>query len=131
MNKEELLKLVESLNLPKDEYYILGGGSLVMFGIKDTTADLDLCVSEELFERLKEEYNLQEKNECGFYSISDIIEIIPNPKDEFTCEMIEGYQVEELKRILEFKKKRNAPKDRPYVEKIEEYLREHRKKQNV
>ncbi len=34
MNKEELLNLVESLNMPRDEYYILGGGSLVMFGIK-------------------------------------------------------------------------------------------------
>lgn len=45
MNKEELLNLVESLNMPRDEYYILGGGSLVMFGIKDKTADLDLCVS--------------------------------------------------------------------------------------
>ena len=68
MNKEELLNLVESLNMPKDEYYILGGGSLVMFGIKDKTADLDLCVSEELFARLKEAYNLDEKdkNECGF-----------------------------------------------------------------
>ena len=68
MNKEELLNLVESLNMPKDEYYILGGGSLVMFGIKDKTADLDLCVSEELFARLKEGYNLDEKykNECGF-----------------------------------------------------------------
>ena len=127
MNKEELLKLVESLNLPKEEYYILGGGSLVMFGIKDATADLDLCVSEELFERLKEEYNLTEKNKCGFYSISDIIEIIPNPKEEFTCEVVDGYQVEVLKRILEFKKKRNAPKDRPYVEKIEEYLERHKK----
>ena len=31
MNREELLKLVDSLNLPKSEYYILGGGSLVMF----------------------------------------------------------------------------------------------------
>lgn len=31
MNKEELLKLVDSLNFPKSEYYILGGGSLVMF----------------------------------------------------------------------------------------------------
>ena len=31
MNKEELLNLVESLNMPRDEYYILGGGSLVMF----------------------------------------------------------------------------------------------------
>ena len=62
MNKEELLNLVESLNMPRDEYYILGGGSLVMFGIKDKTADLDLCVSEELFARLKEEYNLDEKD---------------------------------------------------------------------
>lgn len=83
MNKEELLKLVESLNIPKDEYYILGGGSLVMFGIKETTSDLDLCVSDELFAKLKEEYNLDE-NECGFYQISDIIEIIPNSKEEFT-----------------------------------------------
>ena len=128
MNKEELLKLVESLNLPKDEYYILGGGSLVMFGIKNTTADLDLCVSEELFAKLKEEYNLDEKdkNECGFYRISDIIEVIPNPKEEFTSEEIAGYQVEELKRILEFKKKRNAPKDQPYIEKITKYLEEHK-----
>ena len=39
-----------------------------MFGINDKTADLDLCVSEELFARLKEGYNLDEKdkNECGF-----------------------------------------------------------------
>lgn len=113
INKEKLLKLVESFKIPKDEYYILGGGSLVMFGIKDRTADLDLCVSEELFAKLKEEYNLAEKdkNECGFYHISDIIEVIHNHKDELTCEEIEGYQVEELKRILEFKKKRNAPKD--------------------
>ena len=124
MNKEELLKLVESLNITKDEYYILGGGSLVMFGIKETTSDLDLCVSNELFAKLKEKYNLDEKdkNECGFYQISDIIEIIPNPKEEFTAQEIDGYKVEELKRILEFKKKRNAPKDKLYIEKITQYL---------
>lgn len=124
MNKEELLKLVESLNIPKDEYYILGGGSLVMFGIKETTSDLDLCVSNELFAKLKEKYNLDEKdkNECGFYQISDIIEIIPNPKEEFTAQEIDGYKVEELKRILEFKKKRNVPKDKLYIEKITQYL---------
>ena len=128
MNKEELLKLVESLRLPKEEYYILGGGSLVMFGIKETTSDLDLCVSDELFARLKEEYNLNEKdkNECGFYQITDIIEVIPNPKEEFTCEEIDGYQVEELKRILEFKKKRNAPKDQPYIKEIAKYIEEHK-----
>ena len=129
MNKEELLKLLESLDIPKDEYYILGGGSLVMFGIKDTTADLDLCVSEELFTRLKEAYKLEEKdkNECGFYRISDLIEVISKPKEKFTMEKIDGYNVEELNRILAFKKKRNAPKDQPYIEKITKYLEENKK----
>lgn len=95
MNKEELLSLVESLSMPKDEYYILGGGSLVMFGIKDKTADLDLCVSEELFARLKEEYNLNEedKNECGFYHISDI----NAPKDQPYIEKITKYLGENKK----------------------------------
>lgn len=31
MNKDELLTLLESMELPKTEYYILSGGSLVMF----------------------------------------------------------------------------------------------------
>lgn len=77
---------------------------------------------------MKEKYGIDEKdkNECGFYQISDIIEVIPNPKEEFICEEIEGYQVEELKRILEFKKKRNATKDQPYIEKIARYLEEHK-----
>ena len=38
------------------------------------------------------------KNECGFYQISDIIEIIPNPKEEFTAQEIDGYKVEEIKK---------------------------------
>ena len=69
MNKEDLLILVNSLNIPKGEYYILGGGSLVICGLKETTADLDLCVSNELFKDLGKQYNLTErdKNECGFY----------------------------------------------------------------
>ena len=105
-----------------------GDGDWVYPGCYRTIKPGHLCVSEELFARLKEEYNLDEKdkNKCGFYHISDIIEVIPNPKDEFTCEEIEGYQVEELKRILEFKKKRNAPKDQPYIEKITKYLEEHK-----
>ncbi len=35
MNKEELIKLIESLNLPKDEYYILSSGVLVLYGLRE------------------------------------------------------------------------------------------------
>ena len=82
MNKSEFIKIIDNLNLDKEEYYILGGGSLLMHGIRESASDIDLCVSMKLFENLKEKYNLDDskKNNCGFYKINDLIEIIPNEK---------------------------------------------------
>ncbi len=54
MNKEELLNLLRnSLELPKTEYYILSSGSMLLYGLREIVGDLDLCVSNELFEPLK------------------------------------------------------------------------------
>lgn len=127
MNKYELLSLVDSLDLPKGEYYILGGGSLLMCGLRETTADLDLCVSISLFEKLRKKYNLKEedKNECGFYRINDLVEIVPSDKSSFTMMEVDGYYIEDLKRILTFKKSRNLPKDQKDIINIENYLKEH------
>ena len=58
MNKTELLKLVDSLNMPKTEYYILSSGSLLLYGLREKAGDLDLCVSNELFDELKIKFNL-------------------------------------------------------------------------
>ena len=126
MNREELLKLVDSLNLPKTEYYILSSGSMLLYGLREVANDLDLCVSNELFEQLKEKYNLHEsdKNEYGFYHISQNIEIVPNSKENFKMEYKNGYPVESLKTVLAFKEKRNAPKDQKNIENIRKYLRE-------
>ena len=95
MNKRELLKLLDSLNLPKTEYYILSCGSMLLYGLRDIANDLDLCVSNELFKHLKEKYNLNEnnKNDSGFYKISEDIEIIPNDKKNFKMDYINGYPV--------------------------------------
>ena len=68
---------------PKDEYYVLSGASLVLRGIRKEATDLDLCISEELFNEIKDKYNLAEgnKNECGFYKINDKLEIVVDKKD--------------------------------------------------
>jgi len=108
MNKEELLNLLDTLELPKTEYYILSSGSMLLYGLREIAGDLDLCVSNELFEQLKEKYDLKEsdKNECGFYHISKEIEIVPNSKENFKMEYKDGYPVESLRTILAFKEKR-------------------------
>ena len=102
MDRKELLDLVNSLNLPIDEYYILSSGSLLLYGLRNKANDLDLCVSYELFEELKKKYNLKEsdKNDCGFYHICENIEIVPNNKKNFKRNFKDGYPVEDLKSIL-------------------------------
>ena len=124
MKKIELLNLLKELNFPKDEYYVLSGASLVLRGIRKEANDLDLCISEELFNEIKDKYNLAEgnKNECGFYKINDNLEIVVNKKEDFKMEIGEKYNLEDLQNILDFKIKRNKPKDQKDIENIKKYL---------
>ena len=88
MKKIELLNLLKELNFPKDEYYVLSGASLVLRGIRKEANDLDLCISEELFNQIKDKFNLTEekKNECGFYKINDKLEFVVDKKEDFKIE---------------------------------------------
>lgn len=124
MNKKDFVKLIDSLELPNEEFYILGGGSLLMYGIRENANDLDLCISEELFENLKIEgrIDLNSKNECGFYKINDFVEVVVNEKKNFEFDVIDGYKVEKLEKILKFKESRNKEKDCNDILKIREYL---------
>ena len=124
MNKIELLNLLEELNFPKDEYYVLSGASLVLRGIREEANDLDLCISEELFKQIKDKYNLteQKKNECRFYKINDNLEIVVDKKEDFNMEIGEKYNLENLQTILDFKLKRNLSKDQKDIENIKIYL---------
>ena len=124
MNKEQLLDLLQELNLPKDEYYVLSGASLVIRGIREQAGDLDLCISRELFEQIKDKYDLTEdkKNECGFYKVDEYLEIVVNPKGTLKYDMKDGYPVEKLTTILEYKLKRNALKDQKDIENIKKFL---------
>ena len=124
MNKIELLNLLEELNFPKDEYYVLSGASLGLRGIREEANDLDLCISEELFKQIKDKYNLTEekKNECGFYKINDNLEIVVDKKEDFNMEIGEKYNLENLQTILDFKLKRNLSKDQKDIENIKIYL---------
>lgn len=124
MNKTELLDLLEELNFPKNEYYILAGGSLVLRGIKEKTNDLDLCISENLFAEIKEKYNLtnEKKSKCGSYKVNDKLEIVVDKKENFKMEVGEKYNLEDLQTLLNFKLKRNLPKDKNDIENIKRLL---------
>ena len=119
-----MLNLLKELDFPKDEYYVLSGASLVLRGIKEEAKDLDLCISEELFNQIKDKYNPtdEKKNECGFYKINNKLEIVVDKKEDFKMKIGEEYNLEDLQTILEFKMKINKPKDIDDIENIKKYL---------
>lgn len=124
MNKEKLLELVNSLDLPKEEYYILSSGCLLLYGLREQAKDLDLCVSTELFKDMITRFSidLSSKNDCGFYRLNDLIEVVVNDREQFNREFKDGYPVESLQSILNYKISRNAPKDQVDIVNIQNYL---------
>lgn len=52
MQKEEIIAKVKTLNLPKNSYVIFGSCPLAIAGLREAK-DIDLLVSKEIFEKLK------------------------------------------------------------------------------
>lgn len=124
MNKEQLITRLKELGFPLGDYYILSSGCLMLYGLREKIGDIDLCISEELFNSIKDKYKLTEdkKNECGFYKVDEYLEIVVNPKETLKYDMKDGYPVEKLTTILEYKLKRNALKDQKDIENIKKFL---------
>ena len=57
MNKEELINLIESIKIDKNEFTILSSSALVLRDIYESAGDLDIAVTNKGFEMLNENYN--------------------------------------------------------------------------
>jgi hypothetical protein len=123
MNKEELITLIDSLNMPKNMYRVNSGGALLMMGIREKTADLDMCITNELFEIFKNKYDVRKKEGSIFnlFYISDLVEFFV--EDDFEYTMIDNYPCETLESIIKFKEKHRRPKDLIDIENINKYLK--------
>jgi hypothetical protein len=123
MNKNELIALVDSLNMPKNMYRILSGGSLVMMGIKEKTNDLDMSITSELFEILKNKYDIKksDKDINDLFCINDLIEFMV--EDEFEYTMVDNYPCEPLLNVLKFKEEKGRPKDLIDIISINDYIK--------
>ena len=124
MDKQEIIKRLRDLNLPKDEYYVLSGASLVLRGIRKKCSAIDLCISEELFADVKDRLKMtpDKINSCNFYHLSDSLEIVVDKKSRFNMEKDYEFNLEDINTILAFKESRNLPKDQQDIVNIKKYL---------
>lgn len=126
MNKEELEKLISTLKIEKGEYWILSSASLVLRGIYDSAADLDLAVTEKGLKQLKENYNLVQK-ENGWYIVNDKVECVLDTKEPYKIEKFGEYYLQDINDYYNFIKNSNREKDKKRIPLIENYINTRKK----
>lgn len=120
MNKQEFITKLEKINWPKEEFIVLSGGSLLLRGLREKTADLDLTVTKRLAKEINL-YDLPQDKEGCYLSHGNVQS--KDDFDKFEFDVVDGYQCESLESILAFKKRMMRPKDLKDIEKIEEALK--------
>ena len=118
MNKEELIALMNTLKIDKEEFWVLSSGAL------------DIAVTFKGLEQLKENYELVEK-ENGWYIVNDKVECVCDGKFEdlkYKPEKLEnGYMVQNIFEYLEYLKSSSREKDMARIPIVEGYIEEMKK----
>ena len=119
MTKQEYIAGLEKLGLPKSEFVILSGGSLLMHGLRESTADFDLSASKALAEQIGLYACPQDEN--GWYEPFENVQM-RDDYENFSFDLIDGYQCETLESVLAFKRRLRRPKDLRDIEALESFL---------
>lgn len=122
MVKKELEKLIESLKIDRDEYWILSSGALVLRGILTDAGDLDIAVTKKGLEELMENYNLKQK-ENGWYMVTDKIECVLDTKEDWKIEKLGGYNLESIEKYYSYLLQSKREKDIARIPLINSYIK--------
>ena len=124
LNKEELLKLIETLRIDKSEFWLLSTSALVMRGICSEASDLDIAVTDKGLEQLRRRYNLRPKGD-GFYIVTDKVDCVCDGaigKLKYKPELIDGYLCQNIQEYLNYLKASDKEKDKQRVSIVEAYI---------
>lgn len=126
MNKQELIKLINTLKIHKSEFWAICSGSLVLRDLCLEATDLDIAVTNEGMEELRQNYELQQIKE-RFYSIGDNIECVDVGKkihQKYQPEQIGDIYVQNIFDYLEYLESSNRKKDKDRIPLVKRYIKE-------
>lgn len=127
MNKLDIINALKKYNLDKNEYIVISGAAMVLYGIKEETGDIDIAVSQNYYSYLLNNYDciFKKVNEYGnkVYIIDNIIDFSTTYYKEEKV-YVNAIPLQSLKDILKLKLNLNREKDKIDIEKIKEFLNE-------
>lgn len=128
-----IIEKIKELNLPKDQYVVIGSGVMDILGIRRAN-DIDLSVTKELHQKLRETGKWEEYENYGkIFLKKDVFEIngeLSWDKYKTTTEeviktafLIDGIPFMNTEELIKFKMAFGREKDFKDIELIKEYIK--------
>ena len=123
MNKKEYMEKLDKLNLDKKRYCIISGGVMLLYGLKESTEDIDIKIRPDYFEELKKIYNFEKSPKYPYlYELNETTEVAVLDYNEEDIRIVDGYPVESLELQLKWMIDNNRPKDQEKIIIIKGFL---------
>ena len=125
MNKQEIVQKLQEIGLPKEEYWVVAGGAMVLYGIREQTRDIDLGCSKTLADRLEADGYPVERLTDGNrrIAIGKDVELFEGWLYD-RIEMWEGLPVISCKGLVMMKESLGREKDLADIAAIKKYMAE-------
>ena len=125
LNKDNILKILNDYNFNLQEYVVISGAALVLHGVKDFTSDIDIAVSDKLYDKILTNHNCSfeiQINNNNVWFVDNVINFSKRYYDvEYT--LLYGYKVQTLDSIIELKKQLNREKDKKDIQLIRNFCK--------
>ena len=124
MNRREILDCLNRFPYDRGEYWVLTGSAMVLYGIRELTADIDLGCSTRLADQLEAEGFPYRRTEDGnrWFKYGNSIEVFENWLFD-TGESVEDYPVISIQGLIRMKQKLGREKDWRDIEQIQAWMK--------
>lgn len=124
MNKWEILNCLSEFPYDRNEYWVITGGAMVLYGMREQTADIDLGCSKRLADQLEADGCMLRRTDDGkrWFKYGENIEIF----EEWLMDSIEtvcGFNVVSIKGLIKMKQELGRDKDKKDIELLKAFLK--------
>ena len=124
MTRADILERLRALDWPADEYWLVAGGAMVLYGLRAETHDLDLgCTTAraDALEAAGVPFEEMSDGSGRWFSVSGDVEVFENWLMD-RVELVDGVPVVSLKGLREMKRALGREKDLRDVARIDAFL---------
>ncbi len=112
LDKKQIIARLEELHLDDTKYWLITGGAMVLYGLREQTSDIDLGCTSDLADLLQQEGFPVERMPDGTRKIvvAEDVEIFENWLED-RVERFEGVPVISIQGLIEMKRALGREKD--------------------